>query len=59
MAEASAFMPWKGDLDGMIERRVIRVLVAPSRTSYWLLGLRQTDAEYELLKAFESELNER
>lgn len=58
MAEASILRPWKGDLDGMIERRVIRVLVAPSRTSYWLLGLRQTGAEYELLKAFENEINE-
>lgn len=58
MAEASVLMPWKGDLDGMIQRRVIRVLVAPSRTSYWLLGLRQTGAEYELLKAFENEINE-
>ena len=37
MAEAAAFMPWTGDLDGMVERRIIRVLVAPSRTSYWLL----------------------
>jgi membrane-bound lytic murein transglycosylase MltF len=58
MAEVAAFMPWKGDLDGMIQRRIIRVLVAPSRTSYWLLGLRQTGAEYELFKAFENEINE-
>ena len=58
LTEAAALRPWKGDLDGMIERRVIRVLVAPSRTSYWLLGLRQTGAEYELLKAFENEINE-
>ena len=59
VAEASVLMPWKGDLDGMIERRVIRVLAAPSRTSYWLVGLRQTGAEYELFKAFENEVNER
>ena len=58
MAGAAAFMPWRGDLDGMIERRIIRVLVAPSRTSYWLVGLRQTGAEYELFKAFENEINE-
>ena len=51
--------PWKGDLDGMIERRVIRALVAPSRTSYWLNGARQTGAEYELLKAFQEEINNR
>lgn len=51
--------PWTGDLDGIIERRVIRVLVAPSRTSYWLSGARQTGAEYELLKAFQEEINNR
>ena len=49
--------PWTGDLDGLIERRVIRALVAPSRTSYWLNGARQTGAEYELLKAFQEEIN--
>jgi membrane-bound lytic murein transglycosylase MltF len=54
-----AFKPWTGDLDGMVKRRVIRVLVAPSRTSYWLNGARQTGAEYELLKAFEKEVNSR
>ena len=51
--------PWTGDLDGMIERRVIRALVAPSRTSYWLNGARQTGAEYELLKAFQEDINSR
>src|SRR5262249_43750851 len=50
--------PWTGDLDGMTKRRVIRALVAPSRTAYWLNGARQTGAEYELLKAFEKEINE-
>lgn len=49
--------PWTGDLDGMLERRVIRALVAPSRTSYWLNGARQTGGEYELLKAFQEEVN--
>ncbi|MGE3154347.1 MAG: transporter substrate-binding domain-containing protein [Nitrospiraceae bacterium] len=51
--------PWTGDLDGMVERRVIRALVAPSRTSYWLTGARQTGAEYELLKAFQEDINRR
>lgn len=58
LTEVAVLQPWTGDLDGMIQRRVIRVLVAPSRTSYWLLGLRQTGAEYELFKAFENEINE-
>lgn len=57
LIQASILKPWTGDLDGMIERRVIRALVAPSRTSYWLNGARQTGAEYELLKAFQEEIN--
>ncbi len=59
LTESSMFKPWTGDLDGMIERRVIRALVAPSRTSYWLNGARQTGAEYELLKAFQEGINSR
>jgi membrane-bound lytic murein transglycosylase MltF len=59
LAQAPVFKPWTGDLDGMVKRRVIRVLVAPSRTSYWLNGVRQTGVEYELLKAFEKEINEK
>ena len=57
LTQAPAFQLWTGDLDGMVKRRVIRALVAPSRTSYWLNGARQTGAEYELLKAFEVEVN--
>jgi len=57
LVQPSILMPWTGDLDGMVERRVIRALVAPSRTSYWVNGARQTGAEYELLKAFQEELN--
>ena len=53
------FKAWTGDFDGMIKRRVVRALVVPSRTAYWLSGARQTGAEYELLKAFEKEINER
>lgn len=58
LTQAPVLKPWTGDLDGMVQRRVIRALVAPSRTSYWLVGLRQTGAEYELLKAFENEINQ-
>jgi membrane-bound lytic murein transglycosylase MltF len=59
LSQTPALESWTGDLDGMIKRRVIRALVAPSRTAYWLNGARQTGAEYELLKAFEKEINER
>ncbi|HSF66573.1 MAG TPA: transporter substrate-binding domain-containing protein [Nitrospiraceae bacterium] len=59
LTSSAILRPWTGDLDGMIERRVIRALVAPSRTSYWLNGARQTGAEYELLKGFQEEINNR
>lgn len=48
LTQPPVFKPWTGDLDGIIKRRVIRALAAPSRTSYWLVGARQTGAEYEL-----------
>jgi hypothetical protein len=44
---------WTGDLDSMIARRVIRVLITPTRTQYWIDRGRQSGAEYELLRAFE------
>jgi membrane-bound lytic murein transglycosylase MltF len=48
---------WKGDLDGMVRRRVIRALVVNSKTFYFLDMGRQYGASYEGLKAFETELN--
>jgi len=56
---AEVAKPWRGDLDGMIERRMVRALVAPSRMQYWIDRGRQVGAEYELLKKFEEELNGR
>ena len=43
----------------MLERRVIRALVPPSRTDYWIDRGRQTGSQYELLVEFEKELNRR
>lgn len=48
---------WFGDLDGMIERRAIRVLVVPSKTYYFVEEGRPRGVAYEALKAFEDELN--
>ena len=48
---------WTGDLDSMIARRVIRVLITPTRTQYWIDRGRQTGVEYELLRAFEDWLS--
>ncbi|AOX99182.1 lytic transglycosylase F [Jeongeupia sp. USM3] len=50
---------YTGDLDGMIKRRQIRVLVTYSKTNYWVENGRQRGASYEALKAYEDELNKR
>lgn len=50
--------PWTGDLDGMVKRRTIRVLVPHSKTMYFIdLGGNQRGISYELMREFEDELN--
>ena len=49
--------PWTGDLDGMLKRRMVRILVVPSRTHYWLELGKHSGIEYELTHAFENWLN--
>ena len=44
---------WRGDFDGMVERREIRALVVYSKTFYFLDQGRQRGVSYELLKEFE------
>src|SRR5262249_55474007 len=51
--------PWKGDLDQMIKRRRVRVLVTYSKTFYFLDRGRQRGATYDAMHAFEDELNKR
>ena len=51
--------PFKGDLDGMIERRVIRVLVVQSPLLYFVDRGRELGITYEATRAFEKSLNER
>ncbi len=46
-----------GDLDGMIERRVIRAGVTFNRTHYFIDKGQQRGATYEAVKLFEDELN--
>jgi hypothetical protein len=45
---------WSGDFDGMTERHLIRALVPPSKTFYFLDGADQRGLIYELLKEFET-----
>ncbi len=49
--------PWKGDLDGMIRRRMIRVLVSYSKTHYFIDRGTQRGIVYDAFKLFEEDLN--
>ncbi len=49
--------PWTGDLDGMIERRRVRVLVVPSRTFYFVDKGAQRGLSYDAGKALEDDIN--
>src|SRR5690242_3812556 len=52
-----AVKPWKGDLDGMVKRRRIRVLVVFSRTQYFVDRGAQYGTAYEIARAFEDYVN--
>jgi membrane-bound lytic murein transglycosylase MltF len=54
---ATMMQPWKGDLDGMIERRMIRVLAVPNKNSYFQDRGRQRGATYEAFRLMEQDLN--
>jgi membrane-bound lytic murein transglycosylase MltF len=51
--------PWQGDLDGMVERRYIRMLVTFSKTNYFIDGVEQHGATYDAARLFEDFLNKR
>ncbi len=51
--------PFKGDLDGMIERRVIRVLTVQNPILYFVDRGREVGITYEAIKAFEKQLNDK
>lgn len=48
---------WRGDLDGMIERRMIRALVVYSKTFYFIDRGAPHGTSYDTLTAFEAFLN--
>ncbi len=49
--------PWTGDLDGMIERRMVRVLVVYSKTFFFVDKGTQRGTTYEMFRKFEEDLN--
>jgi len=57
-AVAKAAEAWTGDFDGMVERLMIRVLVAYSKTFYFLDQADQRGISYDLFKEFETKINE-
>jgi membrane-bound lytic murein transglycosylase MltF len=59
MDVAAANRRWTGDLDGMVERRIIRILVPYSKTHYFIEQATQHGLAYEAGKKFEDELNAR
>ena len=48
---------WVGDLDGMIERKVVRVLTSYSKTFYFHDKGNQRGATYDIFRLFEEDLN--
>ncbi len=50
---------WTGDLDGMIQRRLIRVLTTYSKTSYFVDQGHQMGLAYESFRLFEDDLNKK
>ena len=50
---------WTGDLDGMIQRRLIRVLTVYSKTSYFVDRGTQRGLTYESFQIFEQDLNKK
>ena len=56
-APALTGAPWTGDFNGMLQRRYIRVLVAYSKTQYYVVNGVQHGSSYEYLKAFEDWVN--
>jgi membrane-bound lytic murein transglycosylase MltF len=56
---AERWKPWTGDLDGIAERRVLRMLVTTNATSYFVDLGKQGGITYEAGRLLEKELNRR
>jgi len=59
IAPEEAMKPWTGDLDGMIKRRVIRVLTVYSKTFYFVEKGTQRGGTYDFFRLFEEDLNKK
>ena len=59
LPQIPAAKTWTGDLDGMIKRRVIRVLVPYSKTYYFVDRAVQHGLSYEVTRLLEADLNKK
>lgn len=53
------FKKWTGDLDGIVQRRLLRVLVAYNKTNYFQDKVVTRGVAYDAMKAFEADLNKK
>jgi len=51
------YQPWTGDLDGIVERRLVRALVPLSKTDYFLDAGEQRGLSYEAAVMFQDQLD--
>jgi membrane-bound lytic murein transglycosylase MltF len=54
-----AMRKWTGDLDGMLERRHLRVLVIPDKMNFFFDGVNIRGVTYDGMKEFEAWVNRR
>ena len=54
-----SYKKWTGDSDGMIQRRIIRVLVIHNKTTYFVDNGTQRGDAYDAMKEFETVLNKK
>jgi membrane-bound lytic murein transglycosylase MltF len=57
LSSAMSHVKWTGDLDGMIKRRMIRVLVPYSKTYYFVDRAVQRGISYDVTRLLEADLN--
>jgi membrane-bound lytic murein transglycosylase MltF len=58
-ASEAVLRPWKGDLDGMVQRRVIRVLTTYSKTNFFVDRGDQLGLVPDFARLFEDDLNKK
>ena len=54
---APFLQPWKGDFDGMVERRLVRILTVLNPVLYYVDKGREVGITFEMAKAFEAHVN--